>query len=198
MKRLNKSLTLLELLIALVLFSVILLAFTSIQYFSRFHLVTSERQSQLQNELSLALEHMGKSVQLGVGYPPDNPPNYTPPNHPAIEQRPANDGFRVYIEPTPPTPGNPAGDITVNYILNNHSLSNDLDNVTFSTHILSGVVYGLLPANPANGFYINITENSSMVEIGLVARWQPDNPVSFDNPQVVMKTGLYARGSATH
>jgi type II secretory pathway pseudopilin PulG len=195
--RLNKSLTLLELLIALSLFSVIVLAFTSIQYFSRFHLVTSERQSLLQNELSLALEHMAKYVSQASGYP----------NRPAIERPPApnnNDRFRVWIDRnTPPTPENSGDDTPINYILdNNNRLYDDLDNVTFSTHILSGVVYGALPANPANGFYINITNpgpsGGSMIEVGLVARWQPANGASLDNPQVVMKTSLYARGSATH
>ena len=203
MRLLNKSLTLLELLIALGLFSVVILAFTSIQYFSQLHVMTAERQSLLQNEISLALEHMAKFVSQAPGYP----------NRPAIDRPPFpnnNAGFRTWIDRNiPPTPDRPGDDTSVDYILQVLPVNalicriNGVFSVTFSNHILPGVTYGLmpspLPANPS-GFYINITNpgpTGSMIEVGLVARWKPGN-ASLDNPQVVMKTLLYARGSAIH
>ena len=198
MRFFNKSLTLLELLIALGLFSVIVLTFTSIQYFSHFHVVTSGRQSLLQNEISFALEHMAKFVSQAPGYP----------DSPAIIQLGTNDGFSVAREhtPNPPgTPGDPTDDTTIVYRLQNiNELGCSLNNEMLSRHILANVVIGPipspLPANPS-GFYFNITNpgpaGGSVIEVALVARWQPANPVSLDNPQVVMKTLLYARGSAS-
>ena len=207
--RLNKSLTLLELLIALSLFSVIMLAVASIQYFSRFHVVTSERQSLLQNEISFALEHMSKYVSQGAG--------------PLALERatgPAN-GFRVRVDRnSTPTPADTNDDNWISYRLTGNPLRLTCSCATISasspscanfiggdlaSHIRPGVSYNQipspLPANPS-GFYINITNpgpsGGSMIELALVARWQPANPVSLDNPQVVMKTSLYARGSATH
>jgi Tfp pilus assembly protein PilV len=56
------GITLWELIIALILLSVIILGISSIDVFSRFHLVTSERRTQLQNEVSLALEHIFKQM----------------------------------------------------------------------------------------------------------------------------------------
>jgi len=63
----NKSVTLLELLIAIVLLSVLVLGLTSIDVFSRHHVISSDRRSKLQNELYLILEHMTKNVGLAIG-----------------------------------------------------------------------------------------------------------------------------------
>jgi len=64
---LNKAITLIELLIAIALLSVVVLGFTSIDMFSRYHVLTSDRRAKLQNEVSLALEHMAKQVSRAVG-----------------------------------------------------------------------------------------------------------------------------------
>jgi len=198
--RLNKSLTLLELLIALSLFFVIVLAFTSIQYFIRFHLVTSERQSLLQNEISFALEHMAKFVSQGVGPLPLETVGGNPPN-----------GFRVRVDrnltrtpPQFPTPANTDDDNWISYRLIGAPLRLTCSCATISAsspscaNFIGDDLSFHIPTPPAAGFNINITGNGSMIEVALVARWQPNNGVSLDNPQVVMKTLIYARGSETH
>lgn len=65
--RLNQSVTLIELLIAIVLLSVIVLGFFSIDTFSRFHLASSDKRAQIQNEASFVLEHMSKTISQGIG-----------------------------------------------------------------------------------------------------------------------------------
>lgn len=65
--RFNKSITLLELLITIVLFSVVVLTFTSIDLFSRRQLLNLERQAKLQNEVSALITHMSKNIQKAVG-----------------------------------------------------------------------------------------------------------------------------------
>ena len=186
---LNKSLTLFELIIAISLLSVLVLAFYGMELFSRRQVVTSDRQALLQNEASLALEHMSKNVQQGVGNPARR----------ALANTAGNDGFSVFIEHNPATPTNPGDDLQVDYILQGNTLKCSVNNETLSTHIVPGVDYinPLPAANPAKGFYISFTDNFSVVEIGLVARFMPNIPVSLDNPQVVLKSRLYARSSAT-
>src|SRR3989338_5081842 len=64
---LKKSITLLELLIAITLLSVIVLGFTSIDLFSRYHVLTADRRAKVQNEASYVLEHMAKEMVRAIG-----------------------------------------------------------------------------------------------------------------------------------
>ena len=200
----DRSLTLIELLVAIALLSLIVLAAASVQLFSHFHLLTADRQAQLQNEVSLTLEHMHKYVSQGVGLP-------------TLALETIADGFRVMVDLNPtrspaqlPTPQNLDDDNWIYYILNGNNLTCSCIEVsassptcfrpeTLSTHIISNVERnGVLPASPPfdHGFYINLTDNHTQIEIGLVARFRPEQVVSLDNPQVVMKSRFYTQNSA--
>lgn len=63
----RKSITLVELLIAIVLIGMIVLGLHSIELFSRFHIIASDRQAKLQNEIAYVLEHMSKKMLNAVG-----------------------------------------------------------------------------------------------------------------------------------
>ncbi|MFH0762380.1 MAG: hypothetical protein V1925_00635 [Candidatus Omnitrophota bacterium] len=71
--RLNNSLTLVELLIALILLFAVVMGFSSIDLFSRRQLLNSERQIKLQNEVSTLIEHMSKNIQMAAGTASDFP-----------------------------------------------------------------------------------------------------------------------------
>jgi len=60
--RFNKSLTLIEMLLAMALISVVVLGFFAIDLFSRNHLLGTDRQARLQNEISHLLGHMTKNI----------------------------------------------------------------------------------------------------------------------------------------
>ena len=62
----NKSVTLVELLIAVCIFSLIVIGFSSIDTFSQYHVITSDRRAKLQNDASYVLEHMAKNI-TGTG-----------------------------------------------------------------------------------------------------------------------------------
>lgn len=66
MRRLS-GLTLTELLMAVVLFSIIVLALNSIHLFSHFQALSSVRRTKLQNEVSMVLEHMTKEIGKAIG-----------------------------------------------------------------------------------------------------------------------------------
>jgi len=63
----KKSVTLLELLIAISLLGILLLAFSSIDLFSRYHVRNEDIRMQLQNEASSVIEHMSKEVVKAIG-----------------------------------------------------------------------------------------------------------------------------------
>lgn len=192
MNKYFRSLTLIELLIAISLFSTVILSIASISYFSQYHVISAERRVGLQNELSYALAHMSRNVQRAVGY------SYA-------VRKPLellDDGFKVWVEPaTTPTPGTPGDDEAIDYTLSENKLiyrnSSLLGSENLSTHIVAGVVSGVMPSGSVTGgFYIDLTESNTVIEIGLVARYKPDKDSSADNPEVRMKTRLYAHSAA--
>lgn len=208
MLRRHIGVTLLELLIAIVLFSIIVLGLSNIDIFSRLHVISSDRRAQLQNELSNALEHMGKRVIQGVGN------QGQAANQPIQRFPPAGTitGFRVRVDPNQ-TLQNLTDDLWFNYVLNSNT--NTLSctctrisaaspacppNEILSTHIMPGVAFQtIMPSplpNPPQGYYINLTDNNTTIEVGLVARFQPANNISPENPQIEMKFRMQTRLSA--
>ena len=63
----KNGITLVELLIALILLSVIVLAVNSINISSHSHVISSDRRAKLQNEASIALAHMNKEISRAIG-----------------------------------------------------------------------------------------------------------------------------------
>lgn len=66
---LKKSTTLLELIVALVLMGLLILAFANIDFFSRFHTITADRRAKVLNEVTYILEHMAKRINWAIGNP---------------------------------------------------------------------------------------------------------------------------------
>lgn len=199
----RRSITFVELLIAIALLGLLVIAVFSVDNYARFHLITSDRRARIQNEASFVLEHMSKYVSQGVGAQPASPP---------LEQ--IANGFRVRVDmnltripPENPTPEDLSDDNWIGYTLSGNNLSCSCTQISgasppcfnsevLASHLISGVQYGIMPADPTSGFYVNLTENNSMVEIGVVARYRPNDPPSLDNPQIAMKTRLLPRSSA--
>lgn len=65
--KLVRAVTLIELLIAIILFSSIIMGFYSIDIFSRNQVISSQNLAQVQNEASIALAHITKEVMRGIG-----------------------------------------------------------------------------------------------------------------------------------
>lgn len=63
----KKSFTLTELLIAMVLTGLVILAVTSVDITSRRFLDAAGKESRIQDEAKIAMEHIVKNVQLGIG-----------------------------------------------------------------------------------------------------------------------------------
>lgn len=195
MNKRRRGITLVELIVAVILLTVIILAVMSIDTFSRYHLIGSDRRSRLQNELSFALEHMQKNIARGVGNV-TNPPIETLAN-----------GFRVRVDlRVPPDLSDLAGCTWISYTLSSNTLSCTTGALTetLSRRIVATVsAQQVMPAVPTSGFYVNITDpgtgapvGGAVVEVGLAGRWDPSTAQSADNPQVAMKTKVYATSAS--
>lgn len=73
----NKSLTLLELLISISILGLLVLGFSNLDTFTRYHVATSDRQAKLQNDASYVLEHMAKEISKAIGNVQDDKPPIT-------------------------------------------------------------------------------------------------------------------------
>jgi Tfp pilus assembly protein PilE len=179
MNRKNRSITLVELLISVTVVGVIILSFYSIDTFSRNQVVNSDRRTKLQNELSYALDHMGKYVQQGIG-------NNSSAANQGIQSTAS--GFRVRVDfNNPQTPLALTDDAWINYSLNSNNLT------TSCTPIGAGTC-GSFTAETFSGRIITFTpqvgDNGTTVNVYLVGRYDPAQAASQRNPQVEMRTKL--------
>lgn len=191
------AVTLLELLVALILLSILVLSISSVVNFSRYHVINADKRARIQNDVSFVLAHMRKSVQRGIG-DTNNPPLVTIAN-----------GFKVRVDNnTTATPGNYNDDWWLNYALSANTLSFSCTQISgaspacpsaenLSTKIVSGAVFGAIPAVPANGFNYYFRDYDTTLEVALVARYDPATATSADNPEVVMKNSILARSAAS-
>lgn len=67
LRKITSAVTLLELLIALVLIFLVILAFSTLDLFSRGQLINTDRRVKLQNGITLAMDHMVKQMMRTVG-----------------------------------------------------------------------------------------------------------------------------------
>jgi len=63
----RKSFSLIELVMAISLLGVIILAVSNIDIFSRYHYAATDRRAKLQNDVSLCLEHIAKNASRAIG-----------------------------------------------------------------------------------------------------------------------------------
>jgi prepilin-type N-terminal cleavage/methylation domain-containing protein len=63
----KRAVTLIELLIAMALLSMVVIGFSSIDMFSRYHVLSSTRRAKVQNEVSYLLEVVTKKINRAIG-----------------------------------------------------------------------------------------------------------------------------------
>lgn len=201
------GLTLIELMIAIVLMGMLVLGFYSIDLFSRYHVISSDKRAKLQNEISYAIEHMSKYVQQANGNLSRNAIQYYPLGSPSTSAT----GFRVYIDlRNPQTPADLTDDGYIDYTLSLNTLmvactaNGGTCSFTPATENLTGKIIAgvagdtIMPESPDKGFYIKITDQGMAVDVGLVGRHSPLVAASPDNPQVSMKTRLISSCSSAN
>jgi len=196
MPKKNRGLTLIELLVSIILMTLVVLGLSSINSFSRHHVISSDRRAKVQNEISYVIEYMSKYVQQGIG-------DF---NNPPIKRYPAGGpqrGFQVNVDLNlPQTPSDLSDDTWVDFRLVGNRLrarESGTDEI-LTEKIINGVVTSVMPEIPDKGFYVRITDpgpdQGMAVDIGLVGRYDPAVAVSPDNPQISIKTRLISPSSS--
>ena len=102
----DKSVTLLELLIAMSLLGLLVIGISSIETFSRYQLTSAGIRSRLQSEVSFLLEHMAKNINRAIG-------DYN--NYPITN---ISDGIKIRIDSNPDGKLDDASDIEIAYRYN--------------------------------------------------------------------------------
>ncbi len=203
----KKSLTLIELLIAIVLLSVIILAISSIDLFTRFHTISADRRVKLQNEISYALDHMAKEITLTIGnraIAAKDPVDLTPISGDAA--------IRVFIDlGLTSGPGDGLGDRQsptqgdrwIAYRFTGAAgNSADRFQIWYYANCVGpncnqpGSIGPEVIARNIADFNRSVIDN--VVEVAVTARWQPTQAASPDNPEVVMRTKIKMPSVSTH
>jgi len=186
----RKALTLIELLIAVILISVLLLAVISMDRFTRHHMVSSDRRSKLQNEVSLAIDHMSKNILNAIGDTVRPPFNFRA------------DGFTVQVD----TSGNGQLDVGTDaiygYRLSNNQLlfCSNVVNVTTGTcnsgqeEVISNRITALTVDQKDETGAIKVNRCNLIVQ----ARWNPALGRGPDNPEVNMQASLVAHSVSSN
>jgi hypothetical protein len=207
----QKAVTLLEVLIAVVLFSLMVIGFSSIDFFSHFHVMSSDRRVKVQNEVSYILEHMTKEISKAIGDVTDTN------NIPVRLLDPIPTGITrtkvvVFIDYTQDGKRDSASDRYIAYWYRDASdpvseryqmryCSNCLGplcNVCLSgwdNGILSNKITRFRPAYTSTG-------DNNYVEIELTGCWDPQETNfscgTADNPSVTMQTHIKMPSVSTH
>lgn len=204
----DKGITLLELLISILVVSIMVLSFYSLEEYAHSQVIFSDRRAKVQNDLNYALEHMSKYVHQANGYV----------NDPGIVL--TGSGFQVRVDRnSPQTPSDTTDDDLISYSLSSNTLSTSCtgtcDSFTgedLSSRIISGfasdtVMPDPMPDQPASGFFVKIDPDGNgmthVVEVALVGRYNPSGPTTTaarltTNPQVGMKTRLICNGCSAN
>lgn len=189
------AVTLMELLIAIALLSVIVIGFASIDLFSRFQMVSTERRAKLQNEVTYTLEHLTKAMGKAVG------------NRQAAGQDPIritpNTAIRINID----TDGNSQADTWIAYRFFRDTNPQDYqicycspcpdsncDTCPAGWEVIAQRISEFIPTDDSPpGNYVNVR---------LTACWDPDGSPeacgTTGNPNVTMNTRIKAPSVSTN
>ncbi|MBU4252771.1 MAG: hypothetical protein KJ931_05725 [Candidatus Omnitrophica bacterium] len=208
-----KSLTLIELMVSIMMAGMLIVGFYGFETFSNVQMIDSDRRAKVQNNLAYCVEHMSKYVQQANGdinYPPIKlyPDLVTPT------------GFQVrYDCKSIQTPSDLTDDVWVYYTLSGNNLNVGCKNnlgadcagscskfpageELLSNKIVANFNNSIMPANPTDGFYVRVDAQGSLVNIGLVGRYDPTKPVisgtRFTNPQIEVKTKIICNSSSAN
>lgn len=185
----NKSVTLMELLIVLVIFGLIIVGITSINVFSRHHVVSSDRRTRLQNEISLCFEHITKQGLKTIG----NEAIYGANSAVSIVP---NTSLSFFVDNNS-NGRKDASDIWVSYTFNpatyrltfcsNCGSSPTCACAAANTEVISEKIVAFSPTKAAN-----FTQGNH-VEVLVTARWDPSQPsatASSENPEMNMQATI--------
>jgi hypothetical protein len=193
MQRPVSAITLLELLIVIVLFSLIALGFTSIHSFSYHHIISSDKRTKIQNEVSYSLEHLAKQLSRAIG-------NERADGAGSVVN-PGTDAISIYMDSDAGGgPGNGIRDTADRWVAYRLTAAKDFQycarcndrscsscNAGWQT--LSRKIAEFAVTKPQDALAdCPVCLSNNYVEVMLTGRWAAGKEASVDNPEVIMRS----------
>jgi len=192
-----KSVTLIELLIAIMLLAVVILAINNIDIFSRYQSTSSEQRTKVQNDIARCLEHITKNAANTIG----NEEIYGTNTTVYISPDSANTAILSFFTDTNGNGTRDAGGgdywVSYNYNTTGHTFSycNQCPNAACaacsgSEEILARDITGFSASKDfTKGNHINIT---------IAACWDPAKACDISNPGFNMTTAVILPSVSTN
>jgi type II secretory pathway pseudopilin PulG len=188
----NKSITLLELVISISILGLLALAFSNLDTFTRYHVMTSDRRARLQHEASYVLEHMAKEITKAIGDFSQVPVEGTATAR--IEGDPA---IKIWIDYNGSKGLRDTSDRQIAYrFTSTTSNPNDKYQIWYYSNCV-GSDCGSQPevlARQITGFSATYDSANSYVDVQITACWDPDgSPLACgtpDNPSINLHNSI--------
>ena len=201
------AVTLVELLMALVLLSLIVLGISQVDFFSSFHLVTTDRRAQISNEATRALEHMNKQIMQAVG-------NEIIGGADSVvivvaNDPPGDDNNTIRFKVDTSNPADNVADTWRAYLYHNNSAATGKNQIWYcpqcsdstcatctpawgdADNIIAKNIKGFTPSNPVDG---SSRLNKNYVTLQIQACWDATQTNyscgTADNPSVTVKADI--------
>ena len=194
----NKSVTLLELIIAISLVAVIILGINSISIFSRNQVISSDRRAKLQNDISYSLDHITKQGLKTIG----NEVIYGTNSAVLVEDVLPDTSLAFFIDGNSNGQRDIPNDYWIKYTFNsvNHQLSycNNCGSSSApgfcsgGTEVLSEKITVFTPTKVAN------FAEGNHVGVQVSERWDPSISSSTDNPEMAMHATIQLPSVSTN
>ncbi|MCD6539232.1 MAG: type II secretion system protein [Candidatus Omnitrophica bacterium] len=179
----KRTITLIELILAIVLLGVIILSATAIDVASRYFFKSSDTKVQVLNEVSFILEHIQKNASQATGWI-DDPGFKLLSSTQLLIRQDANN---------PPTPGDFTDDTWIEYRRQGNNFRFSPDGGTNWETLSSRIVDN--PDIDGDGFpepVFSLSPSGTEVIVTLTARYDPSASLdSKTNPEVSLQTRLF-------
>ncbi len=187
----KKAITLVELIVAVTLVAVIILGINSISIFSHYQVISSDRRTRVQNEVSYCLDHMAKNMGRAVGDLSRDP----------IEWYGDNKGVRVRVDSNSNGEADD-GDTWIGYRHEGNQIlyypSDPDGSHILASEVISNKILTTDESAPTEtwGLVFERPEFNNLVAV-VRARWDPLSPKSKDNPEVSMQSMIHLPAVST-
>ena len=188
----RKSITLVELLIAISLLAIMILGINSVDIFSRYHFLSTDRRAKIQNSVSLCLEHMNKNLASAIG----NETLYGANSAVYVHPNSTNTDVLSVLADSNGNGSRDVGTSNDDYWIGYNFTSSTkrfsyCGQCTTYTCAACSITQETL-ANNITAF--SASDNGSYINVSLTACWDPAATVascgSSDNPSVTMSTSI--------
>jgi len=217
----QKAFSLIEILIAMVMMALVILAVTSVDITSRRFFGTSSDESWIQDEGKIAMQHIIKNVELGIGDMTDEGAMGSPPGNSTrgfyilnAAGNLATSGSRIQIKQDSQTGPNlngrydPGLDPFIEYEYIEEDLVNNLDDyIRFypdatvvnrdDPNNFEILAEGIVQAAVFSFNNAMPDPTPNRVDVSLVVRREPDVARSLDNPQTTLTSNIILRAMST-